>query len=399
MRLLLRFILIFAAAAGLAVLAHFNPGNVVLFYPPYRVDMSLNLFLLLLALVFFAIYLLLSAIRVTQSMPGRVSAYRQGRRERESNRALRDAIKALFEGRFGHAEKAATKASLSRENTGVASLIAARAAHWMHEYDRRDGWLAATEKDSGLRTARLMTGLELLVDEHQYERAQETIAELNATGTRHIQALRLILRANQQAGNWPEVLRLVHQLDKYKALHPSLSNRLRELAYEALLSDSSQDDEGLRRIWKSIPAEERVKPYIALRAAKAFDERGMKDEARSVIEKSLSVEWDDRLVQLYRDSAADEGTPALLAQIERCEEWAQKRPADAELLLTLGTLCLKQKLWGKAQHYLEQTLAAPADAKTQAAAHLNLGQLHEALSQGDQAGSHYRQAAMVIVSP
>lgn len=398
MRLLLRLILLFAAAVGLAILARFNPGNVVLFYPPYRVDLSLNLFILLLALGFFLLYVALRAIRMTQNMPGRVAAYRKGKRERDGNRALRDAVKALFEGRFGHAEKAATRASTENENISVASLIGARAAHGMHEYERRDAWLAAVQQDPSLRTARLMTTLELLVDEHQHERAHATIAQLNATGVRHIQALRLILKANQQAGNWPEVLRLVRQLDKYKGLHPTLSVRLRELAYSALLENNSHDAEGLRRFWKEIPAQEKVKPFIALRAAQAFDRRGMKDEARAVIEKALAAEWDERLVRSYRDSSADEGTPALLAQIERCERWAEKHPEDAELSLTLGILCLKQKLWGKAQHYLEQAVLLASDASTLSAAHLALGQLHESISQGDQAAQHYRQAALVLAA-
>ena len=42
-----------------------------------------------------------------------------------------------------------------------------------------------------------------------------------------------------KARNWPEVLRLVRILDKRKALHPALSTRLRELAYEALLGEAA----------------------------------------------------------------------------------------------------------------------------------------------------------------
>ncbi|MFT2604697.1 hypothetical protein ACMWQW_33145, partial [Escherichia coli] len=73
-----------------------------------------------------------------------------------------------------------------------------------------------------------MTALELQVDEHHFKQALETVEELNANGTRHIQALQWALKANQQAKNWPEVLRLVQTLDKRNALHPALSNRLRE---------------------------------------------------------------------------------------------------------------------------------------------------------------------------
>ena len=50
MRIFLWLVVLLATAIGLAVMARFNAGNVVLFYPPYRVDLSLNFFLLLLFL-------------------------------------------------------------------------------------------------------------------------------------------------------------------------------------------------------------------------------------------------------------------------------------------------------------------------------------------------------------
>ncbi|WP_312552772.1 heme biosynthesis HemY N-terminal domain-containing protein, partial [Massilia sp.] len=118
-----------AAAIGIAVTARFNPGNVVLFYPPHRIDMSLNLFVVLLALLFLMLYGLVRAVNATRRMPERVAAYRQRKREREGNKGLRDALKALLEGRFGHAEKAAMRAAELPENAGVAALIGARAAH------------------------------------------------------------------------------------------------------------------------------------------------------------------------------------------------------------------------------------------------------------------------------
>ena len=103
MRIFLWLLSLLAVAVGLAVVARFNPGNVVLFYPPYRIDLSLNFFLLLAVLAFVVLYLILNTLRSTREMPARVAAYRKERREREGNRALREALKALFEGRFGHA--------------------------------------------------------------------------------------------------------------------------------------------------------------------------------------------------------------------------------------------------------------------------------------------------------
>lgn len=396
MRFFLWLLLLLATAIGLAVTARFNPGNVVLFYPPYRIDLSLNFFLLLSTLLFLFLYLMIDAVRSTSAMPRKVAAYRRDKREREGNRAFREALKALFEGRFGHAEKAATRAAESPDNAGLAALIGARAAHWMHQSERRDAWLARAEATPQLKPARLMTALELLVDEHQPQQALETVRELNASGTRHIHALRLALKANQYAQNWPEVLRLTRSLDKNRALHPVLSMRLRDLAYADLLSDRPHDVESIRTVWFAIPAEERLRPFVAARGAAVFNANGLHDEARGLIEKALGAEWDDRLVIAYRQSAAGEASPSLVAQIERCEAWSLTRPLDVQLALTLGTLCLKQKLWGKAQRHLEQALALAqaADASTRREAHLKLAQLHEALGHAAEAASHFRQSAL-----
>lgn len=394
MRIFLSLVILFAAAIGLALGAHFNPGNVVFFYPPYRIDLSLNLFIVLTAVLFAVLFGVLNALRSTQQMPRRVAAYRRDKREREGNRAMREALKALFEGRFGHAEKAATRAAEAPENAGLAALIAARAAHRIGRPERRDTWLAKVRDDAALKIARLMTNIELALDSQQYEKALEAAGELNANGTRHIHALRLALKANQRARNWPEVLRLVRLLDKRNALHPALSRRLRELAYEDLLSSQSQDAESIRRTWSLVPPEDRVRPFVAVRAARVFNAKGLYDEARSVVEKALAVEWDDRLVRAYRESAAAEGSASLLAQIERCEEWMAARLGDPELALTLGSLCLRQKLWGKAQRCLEQALSDATDTATVREAHLKLAQLHEALNLPEEAAAHYRMCAL-----
>lgn len=397
MRLLLWLVALMAAAIGIAVTARFNPGNVVLFYPPHRLDMSLNLFIVLLGLLFLVGYGMVRAVKSTLRMPERVAAYRQRKREREGNKGLRDALKALFEGRFGHAEKAAMRAAELPENAGLAALIGARAAHRMREPARRDAWLAGIVHDNTLKTARLMTVTELLVDDHQPEAALEAVAELTASGQRHIHALQWSMKAHQQARNWPEVLRLVRILDKRKALHPALSTRLRELAYEALLGETGHDAESLRRVWAGVPAGDRQVPYIAARAAGAFNARGLHDEARAIAEDALRANWDERVVRAYREAAGPAGSPTLLAQIERCETWLKDRPTDPELALTLGSLCLKQQLWGKAQRYLEGALSDATEAPMVREAHLKLAQMHEALGQEAEAAKHYRQCALASI--
>jgi HemY protein len=105
MRFFLWLLTLFATAIGLAVLARFNGGNVALFYPPYRVDLSLNFFIVLLLITFIFLFTLISAMRAALKMPQRVGEYRATKQQRESGRALSDALKAYLEGRFATGKK------------------------------------------------------------------------------------------------------------------------------------------------------------------------------------------------------------------------------------------------------------------------------------------------------
>lgn len=389
----IRLIILIAAAVLVALSARFNPGNVVLFYPPYRIDLSLNFFVLIVLALCGLLGLVFYTIHTARTMPEKVAAYRKSKTERDGNKALRDALKAFFEGRFGHAEKAATRAAQLPDNFGLAALIGARAAHNMSQYDRRDEWLASIT-NSQYKVARLISSVELLVDSHQSEQALEAINELNANGTRHIHVLRWALKANQQAQQWSEVLRLVKTLDKNRSLHPALSERLRELAYKDLLADHGHDAESIRRLWHSIPSEDRVKPFIAVLAARTMVAQGLIDEARHVLEKALHAEWDKRLIIAYRETAAAEGSAVLLTQIEHCEAWLVSHPTDPELALTMGVLCLQQQLWGKAERHLEQALMYATERQCLREANLKLAQLNEGLGMPEKAAEYYRACAL-----
>ena len=281
---------LFAAAIGLAVLARFNPGNVVLFYPPHRIDISLNFFIVILLLSFLLLLLIVNTVRATMALPRRVQQYRAMRQLRESGRALQEALRAYFEGRFGRVEKSARKAAQSAEYAGLAALLGARAAQRLQEPSRRDQWLSEAATDTSLRTARLMSTVDLLSEDNKdLDAALAALHELSSSGIRHAHALRLALKVNQSARNWPEVLRLVHLLDKHNALHPTLSRRLRDLAYEALLPKAAEDAESLKKLWATIPAVDRQSSAVASLAATAFMKIGRQQDAADILQKALAV--------------------------------------------------------------------------------------------------------------
>ena len=78
-------------------------------------------------------------------------------------------------------------------------------------------------------------------------------------------------------------------------------------------------------------------------------------------------------------------------RISRAEGWLLKSPRDASLLLCLGLLCMQQRLWGKAQSYLEASISVEPSFD----AHMKLAQLLEQLERENEANRHYRAAALL----
>ncbi|MCY0856237.1 heme biosynthesis protein HemY [Cupriavidus sp. D39] len=394
MRLLFWVAILFGGAVGLALFTQFNQSNLVLFYPPYRVELSLNLGLALLLLAFFVVWTILSTMRHLSEMPARAAAYRERSRMSRAQAALRESIENLFAGRFARAERTAREAQAWPEQAQTAALIGARAAHRMQETERRDAWMAQVT-DPEREQARLVSMAELLVDARDAEGALETIAQLQAQGARQIHVQRIALRAHQHLKNWTEVLRLARSLEKRNALHPVLALRLKQLACEALLEERRNDIDALHDFWRSLSTDERRAARIAEPAARYFAALGRQEEARKIVEDALKVNWDSRLVLRYAE-CAEPGRA--LPQIQQAEKWLTQHPVDADLYFALGVLCLGEKLWGKAQSSFERALRyADVDAqrRLRVRAHLALAKMFEETERPEEAQRHYRESAIL----
>ncbi|MDO8553052.1 MAG: heme biosynthesis HemY N-terminal domain-containing protein, partial [bacterium] len=146
---------LFALAVALALALRLNTGYALLVWPPYRVELSLNMALLLLATGFAAVYLLLRFIFGALGLPAQVRDFRERRRREKARSMLLDALVAFFEGRYGRAEQAAASAMESGESPALGAVLAARAAHELRRYEQRDGYLSrAAELTPGNSTLR-----------------------------------------------------------------------------------------------------------------------------------------------------------------------------------------------------------------------------------------------------
>jgi len=91
-RTLLWVVAIAALAVGLTLAASHNTGYVLLALPPYRVELSLNLLLVLLALGFATGYALVRAVSAMLGLPRQVREYRVARRREKARATLLEAL-------------------------------------------------------------------------------------------------------------------------------------------------------------------------------------------------------------------------------------------------------------------------------------------------------------------
>ncbi len=386
MRRVIWSLLVVSVAVGLAMLMRFNDGNVALLWPPYRVDVSVNLAILLLVIGFVLLHLMLLALSNALNLPSRVRQYRERRRRESAMASLRDGLLALFEGRFGRAERLAQGALGDHSLAGVASLVAARAAHRMREGERRDRWLEAARAEANSTHATLMTSAEFAVEDHRPGDAIAAIEALHAGGLRHIHALRIALRAHEQSQDWAALLQVLRQLEKRDALHPAAIRGLKIRAYRALFASRSDDLFPVQQLYASLTPADRQVDEIAEAAARAFAVVGRPEQAARIVEQVIDQHMAQPLLSLY---ATLDAVPAR-ERLRQAEAWRVRYGDSAPLLMTLGQLCMAEELWGKAEEFLLLAERAGPGGPVQ----LLLAQLLERLGRTGEAHARYRLAAL-----
>jgi HemY protein len=382
MRWLIWVIVLAAVAVGLILAARVNEGYLLLVSPHYRIELSLNLALVIAVAVIVAGYFVVRTVAVTIAMPARVREFQTRRTEKKAKTAFTNALRSYLEGRFGKAERSVASALALTESPGLTALLGAWSAHGKRDYALRDEYLnKAAESGDPEVVARLMAQVEMYLDERRYHDALNVIRQLPE---KHSEALKLELRAQELAHDWEAVLKLLPQLEKRKVFDHSLVEKIRRHAYIENVKSKAIDLENLRTYWSRVPTEHKRDARIAATAAQCFLSFRSCDDVHKVIEDALANEWDSALVGLYAECLGSN----VKKQLERAEVWLVEHPEDPILLLVLGKLCAHQELWGKGQSYLDASLSIDSRHST----HLELARLFERTGKPEEATAQYRKA-------
>ncbi|WP_028603027.1 heme biosynthesis protein HemY [Ottowia thiooxydans] len=423
MRAALWLVGLFAAAVALALFAGDNQGTVTIFWPPHRVDLSANLVLVCLVLVFVLIYAALRALAAVLELPRQARRWRAQQRERAANAQLLDSMVQLSAGRYLRARKAAEDA-LAREQSmassgerlpqgatvrALAHLSVAASAHSLQDHALRDSHLQqALEAAAGgaapqeLREGILMRAARWALDDHDPSASLNWLEGLPQGASRRTLALRIKLKAARQARQSSAALETARLLAKHRAFSPDAARSLlRSLASE--LIDTARDPAQLKAIWASLDPNERAMPELALRAAQRMMTLGGES---GVVREWLQPVWEQMLAlpegfaeahgaRLIRvlEAGLDQDEPGERDWLARIEAAQQANPRDPTLQYLAGMACLQRQLWGRAHLLLSQAARQLRDGDLRRSAWRALAELAEQKGDVAAASDAWKRAA------
>jgi len=422
MRSVLWLMGLFAVAAAVALFAGNNPGTVTLFWPPHRVDISLNLFLLMVALVFVTLHLALRTLSAFFGIPQQARRWRLQQKERAIQSALLDSFSHLIGGRFIRARKAAElvlSLEESVEHSGeplayaerlrtLAHVLAAESAHALQDQAVREVHLRHALDHAMVRDAQEMRdGVQLraarwALDDRDATKSMEWLDLMPQGASRRTLALRLRFKAARMAGRPLQALETARLLTKHRAFSEGAGKSIaRSLAIEHL--NGAHDPVQVQRAWDGLEQSERELPDVAmLGAQRLLDLDGDARTSRewllpvwnAMLEQpdALSAPQRVRLVRLLEAGFSSQAQTPDAQWLSRIETAQMSNPRDAALQYLAGIVCTRLSLWGKAQQLLKQSLALQQDAGLKRDAWRALAEIAEQRQDTAAATEAYRQA-------
>jgi HemY protein len=422
MRAALWFMGLFAIAVALALFAGNDPGTVTLFWPPHRLDVSLNLFLLALALVFLTLHFALRTLAAFFGIPKQARRWRLQQRERAIQSALLDSFSHLMGGRFIRARKSAElvvsleqAVARSGEKLGYAErlralshLLAAESAHALQDRTLRESHFRQALGHANARDAQeARDGLQLraarwALDDRDAAKSMEWLDLMPQGASRRTIALRLRFKAARMAGQPMQALEVARLLTKHRAFSDMAGKSIaRGLAIE--LVNGSHDPVQLQRTWENLEPAEREMPDVAMQAAQRLLEQGGEAVLAlhwllpvwTVLEEradALNPGQKVQLVRILETGFGADGQAPNAQWLARIEAAQIANPRDAALQYLAGVVCMRLQLWGKAQQLLKQSLALLQDHGLKRDAWRALAEMAEQRQDAAGATEAYRQA-------
>lgn len=399
-KMFLLILLVLPAGTWVAGKIMQDPGYVLLSYRNTTIEMSLWVGLILILVSMALVY---GLIWVAGKLLGSGDSARRWTHGFQHRRAIKKTSAGVIdylEGNWIEAQKKLEKAANRAEMPLVNYFAAARAAAKNGDIQSSDGYLVkAAAAVPGARLASELARAEIQIQAGQHEKALASLLQMRDAHPKHKHVCRLLQEVYVALEDWEALGQLMPQLRKLKVAPAA---ELDEIGHKTALSllqraakekteGSNRDKQAARviKVWNQIPAKIRRNEAVTLVYIKQLRALGKEDLSVQALLEAINVHWSEALVEQFGLIQGQDVQHQLLT----AERWMQERNNSAVLMLALGRLSLRNKLWGKAREYFTSSIKLKKTAEACA----ELGRLLSYL--GDEKGStQYMQASFELMT-
>jgi len=390
MRWLIVAVGVLALVFGVGAMLENDPGYVYIDIGQWELETTVAFALGALALLFTALYASVRGLGVLIRSPRLLRKRSRGRSSERARRGLTQGLIEMAEGRWDKAEKLLTR-HVDESGTSLLNyLAAARAAQQAGAYERRDAYLkSALETNPKADVAVSLTQAELQLAHHQTEHALATLNRLRSLAPHHAYVIKLLARLYAELEDWQSLAELIPELRRRSVFDDQRLESLERAAQMGRIAQADRDAEALEAVWRSLPRRMRSDGDVMHEYVRQLIGAGAHETAEKRIRQFLGRQWSETLARDYGLARPDHST----RQLNTAEGWYQSRAQSPMLLLTLGRLCVRNRLWGKARTYLEASLELLPRAET----FYELASLLDELGEIGAAREQYRQGLRLAV--
>lgn len=412
-RLLLMSILFIVGGAVLLELIRSDTGYVLIAVGGKTVEMSfwvaIGLLLTAALALWFAVFLLKRLYRLLTGGLG-IGLGLATKRDRKVEERTTSGLIYFIEGNWRAAKKDLLKAAKHAQSPLVHYLTAARCSYELGERDETHQLLHQAEKiapRNELAVALSQARIQLL--DEKYEQCLATLKRARVLAPQHPTILDLLRKVYWQLRDWPSLQALLPELRKQKLYQEEEQAFLEQNVYMASLSaagtrarkvqagmvltgnahpakDHSSPEQILSQAWQSLPKKMREQDPVIDLYGKLLIEVGLPENAEKLLRQQLSQHWQSEMVTTYGRITGSHPKEQLIV----AEQWLREHPGDADLLLALGRISMRNQLWGKAREYFESSLKL----KPRSEAYAELARLLAYLGEHEKSTELYQQGLL-----
>jgi HemY protein len=349
--------LLIAVLIGLQINA--DPGYLYLSFHSWSVEMPLWLAIALLVFTFLVLHSLFLLVSNILAWPNILKKCLKKHHVKNASHKIEMGFIELNEGLWQVAQKHLITTLAYAPIPLINYLMAAQAAQALEQFNLRDRYLSEAERlIPHAKMAITLTKTKWLLEAHQWEQALATLTYLQNHDSKHPMVLKLLLQLYQATEDWPKVINLLPDIKKSALLTEQAFIQIKYQAYLARLNQLIKLNliSETQNFIHQLPRDLKSPPQIMLTFAGFMLENNLLDSAEKILH-TIS-------------------------------------PQSSELLFYIGKLCLKQKLWGKAKQYFENSIQLHPSKEAYAA----LGDLLMQFNDRENATKFYQQGLWLSIN-